>query len=129
MDKVYLGIATAFFFAGFAFSVAGLRSGRFMPSRFNLAMMAGGFVFQSLFLAERGRVHHACPVTSWAEMLVFIAWAMVIIYLVLGPTYEEHEQFTLELTNPFDGTTIDVLGTIINDETLFADLRSFAGDT
>ncbi|MEM9479198.1 MAG: cytochrome c biogenesis protein CcsA [Verrucomicrobiota bacterium] len=87
MDKIYLGIATAFFLGGFVYSIIALRSGRFRVSGLNLAAMLAGLVFQTLFLGERGRVHHACPVTTGVEMLVFIAWAMVIIYLLLGPTY------------------------------------------
>ncbi|MEM0895408.1 MAG: cytochrome c biogenesis protein CcsA [Verrucomicrobiota bacterium] len=87
MDKIYLGIATAFFLGGFIYSVIALKNGSFRPSRYNLAAMLGGLVFQTLFLGDRGRIHYACPVTTAAEMFVFIAWAMVIIYLVLGPTY------------------------------------------
>ena len=46
-----------------------------------------GVVFQSMFLAERGQIHGRCPVTDLIEILIFISWAMVIIYLLFGSSY------------------------------------------
>jgi len=49
--------------------------------------MLVGMLFQTLFLVARGEVHGSCPVYGVVEILVFISWAMVIIYLLVGRTY------------------------------------------
>ena len=64
-----------------------LRSGVYKKSIWNSLAMFFGVVFQSMFLAERGQIHGRCPVTDLVEILIFISWAMVIIYLLFGSSY------------------------------------------
>ena len=87
MDRLYLALSTFCFLGGFAYIIAALRTGNYHPPRWNLAAMIGGFVFLNLFLYERGLVHKRCPITNILEILVFIGWAMVLIYLFFGTTY------------------------------------------
>jgi HemX protein len=53
----------------------------------NYALMLAGFVMQTLFLYERGQNLQRCPLTNSFETTVFIAWAAVLFYLVIGPAY------------------------------------------
>ncbi len=87
MERFYLALATLFFAGGFGYAVGCLRSGVYRHSSWNLGAMVGGLVFLSLFLGGRGRIHGRCPVTTVIETLLFVAWAMVIIYLLIGRTY------------------------------------------
>ncbi|MEY5014401.1 MAG: cytochrome c biosis protein CcsA, partial [Verrucomicrobiota bacterium] len=56
-------------------------------SRWYFLSIVGGFGFQIAWLAERGEVLRRCPLTSSFDVLVFIAWSMVLFYLVIGPVY------------------------------------------
>jgi len=87
MDRLYLAISSAFFLAGILYAVITLTSGKYRQSSWNLIAIAGGFIFQTLFLYARGEVHGRCPIASLPEILIFLAWAMSIIYFVFGPTY------------------------------------------
>ena len=87
MDLLYLGLATLFFAGGFVYALACLRAGTYRHSTWNFAAMLAGLVFQTLFLYERGQVHGRCPVTNVIEILVFVAWSMVLIYLLVGRKY------------------------------------------
>jgi len=87
MQHLTLILGTLCFFGGFVFAVASIRSGKPHPRRLNAALMALGFVFQCLFLKERGQMHNHCPVTNGAEILVFISWSIVIMYFILGRAF------------------------------------------
>lgn len=87
MDRLFLALSTFFFLGGFAYVIAALRTGNYHPPRWNLAAMIGGFVFLTLFLYARGHMHQRCPITSIMEILVFIGWSMVLIYLFFGAAY------------------------------------------
>ena len=87
MDRLYLTIAAVFFCGGFIYAMMCLRSGVYKKSIWNSLAMFFGVVFQSMFLAERGKIHGRCPVTDLIEILIFISWAMVIIYLLFGSSY------------------------------------------
>ena len=69
------------------YAITCLRSGVYKKSIWNSLAMVLGVIFQSMFLAERGKIHGRCPVTDLIEILIFISWAMVIIYLLFGSSY------------------------------------------
>ncbi len=87
MDRLYLVFATLCFAGSFGYAVRCLRAGSHRGSWWNFGAMAAGLVFQTLFLGERGRLHGRCPVTDIGETLLFLSWAMVIIYLLVGRSY------------------------------------------
>ncbi|NNE92262.1 MAG: cytochrome c biogenesis protein CcsA [Verrucomicrobiales bacterium] len=87
MEKLYLGLSTLCFLGGFIFAVTALRSGRVDPGRVNMAIIGLGFIFQCLFLQIRGKMHGQCPITSGAEVLVFICWSIVLMYFLLGKAF------------------------------------------
>jgi len=86
MGLLYLAVSTAFFLGGFLFALAMLRSGQRRPAA-NFAVMGAGFLFQCLFLSERGDLHGRCPITNGPEVLIFIGWSLVIMYFVVGKAF------------------------------------------
>src|SRR6202022_2849214 len=64
-----------------------LRAGIFRPTRFNFLAIGLGFIFQSAFLSIRGHELHRCPLTNLFEVLIFLAWSVALIYMLIGPTY------------------------------------------
>tara|TARA_R110002096_G_scaffold34468_5_gene98415 strand:- start:1504 stop:2274 length:771 start_codon:yes stop_codon:yes gene_type:complete len=87
MDKIYLILATLVFLAGFVIAVIALRTGKHGTGRLNVGLAVVGLIFQCLFLRERGELHGRCPITNGSEVLVFISWSVVIMYLVLGRAF------------------------------------------
>jgi HemX protein len=86
-DRFFIYLATVFFCAGFALAFLALRTGRYRPSSWNLVVMGLGFASQCAFLALRGKVVRQCPVTNQFEVLVFVAWAMALLYFLIGTSY------------------------------------------
>lgn len=86
-DREFVFLATLCFFVGFAAAFLSLRAGAYRPRRWHVAVMAAGFVCQSAFLALRGKVVQQCPVTNVFEVLVFVAWSMVMLYFLIGAVY------------------------------------------
>ena len=87
IDRIYVYLATACFFGGFVFALQALRGNQSRTPWINLSVMGVGFVLQCLFLAERGKAVRQCPVTNTFELLVFVAWCLVLLYFVIGATY------------------------------------------
>jgi ABC-type uncharacterized transport system permease subunit len=87
MDDIYLIISSLIFLVGFVLAVVSLRAGRQGSVRLNIGLAVTGLIFQSLFLKERGALHGRCPITNGAEVLVFISWSVVILYLALGRAF------------------------------------------
>jgi ABC-type uncharacterized transport system permease subunit len=87
MDFGFLILSTLCFLGGFCYSVAVLRSGRHRISWVHLAVMAGGFAFQSGFLYVLGQERGRCPITNLFDVLVFVSWSMVLFYFLLGPPF------------------------------------------
>src|ERR1700732_1031579 len=64
-----------------------LRAGVFRSARFNFVAIGLGFIFQTAFLSIRGHELHRCPLTNLFEVLIFLAWSVALIYLLIGPAY------------------------------------------
>lgn len=87
LDRLLIYLATGFFFGGFAYAFLALRTGTYRPNRSSLAIMAAGFLCQCGFLAIRGKELRQCPVTNVFELLIFVAWSMVLLYFLIGTPY------------------------------------------
>src|SRR5215203_217303 len=87
MDRTLLVASTFCFLLGFAWSMYQLGARVYRPSSRNFFVILGGFGFQSAFLYVRGEQIGRCPLTNFFELFVFLAWAMVLFYLLIGPTY------------------------------------------
>jgi ABC-type uncharacterized transport system permease subunit len=87
VDRLLLILSTIFFFAAIVRSVFALRARVFRRSRFNFVMIALGFALQTMFLSVRGHALGRCPITNLFEVLVFLAWSIALIYMMVGPAY------------------------------------------
>jgi len=75
------------FLASFCHTIFALKARRFHPNPFDFVSIGCGFVLLTLWLWTRGRIVQACPITNFHEVLIFLSWAIVLIYLIVGPTY------------------------------------------
>lgn len=87
MDRLFLVASTFCFLLGFAYSMHALGARVYRPSRLNFFAILGGFLCQTSFLYLRGERIGRCPLTNLFEVFIFLAWAMVLFYLLIGPTY------------------------------------------
>lgn len=87
MDRVILFISSICFLAAVVRTIVELRGKIFRPVRFNFFAIGLGFVFQTAFLSIRGHALGRCPLTNLFEVLVFLAWSVALIYLLVGPVY------------------------------------------
>lgn len=56
-------------------------------SPWTLVCMFGAFVCQLGVLGIRGELRGKCPLGDYGEILAFLAWSLVLFYLVVGPAY------------------------------------------
>lgn len=87
MDRTFLIISTIFFFGAVVRTFAALKQRDFRLGRFNFFMIVAGFACQTVFMSLRGHELHRCPLTNLFEVLVFLAWSVALIYLLVGPVY------------------------------------------
>src|SRR3989449_11040259 len=87
MDRYLLIVSTICFLAAVVHTVIELRGGVFRPMRFNFFAVGLGFIFQTAFLSIRGHALGRCPVTNLFEVLIFLAWSVALIYMLIGPAY------------------------------------------
>ncbi|MFV1993885.1 MAG: inner membrane protein YpjD [Verrucomicrobiales bacterium] len=53
----------------------------------NMAVMGMGFALQIAFLVALGRERERCPITNAFDVVLFLSWAMVLLYFLLGPPF------------------------------------------
>src|SRR5206468_4235573 len=81
-DRTFIWLAVA------CYAVRGALLLRRDAGRLNYITMLAGFVFQTGFLYWRGQNIHRCPLTNSFEFTVFLIWAAVLFYLLIGPAYQ-----------------------------------------
>lgn len=88
-DRTFLWLAQVFYAASCVVTLRRLRAGGGGASlqRANYAVMATGFVCHTVFLYLRGQALGRCPLTNLFETQVFITWAAVLFFLLIGPSY------------------------------------------
>jgi ABC-type uncharacterized transport system permease subunit len=86
-DRFWVWLALYVFFLASAYSAYSLVTGKFMGPRLTFGLISAGFVFQTLFLVDRGHQIGRCPITNFFELLVFLGWSMILIYLLIGSSY------------------------------------------
>ena len=69
------------------YSAYSLASNKFLTSRISFWAISVGFLWTTIFLFDRGHAIGRCPITNRFEVLVFMTWSMVLIYLVIGSSY------------------------------------------
>lgn len=87
MDRNLLILSTLCFLAAIARTIVSVRAGTFRPGRFSFLAIGLGFIFQTAFLSIRGHSLGRCPLTNLFEVLIFLAWSIALIYMLIGPAY------------------------------------------
>ena len=105
MDRWFLIASTLCFLCGFAYTMYAFGARVARPSRWNFMVMLVGFILQTGFLHVRGQAVGRCPLTNLFEVLVFLSWAVVLFYFLIGGTYR------LSLLGTFTAPLVFVLQT------------------
>ncbi len=82
-----LAAATLLFVSAVVQALLALKSGAWKQTRAQFVLMALGFALQTGFIYLRGQEVRQCPIRSLADILVFIAWSVVLLYFLVGPAY------------------------------------------
>jgi len=85
MEHWLLAVATVLAAVAGGCGLQALRRGR--RSRTVAIWLAATLVFQFGFLLLRGKLRGACPLADPGETLVFLAWSLVLFYLIIGSAY------------------------------------------
>lgn len=87
MDRPLLLAAAACFAAGLIASIRGLLVRGKGAGKLNLVAILAGFACLTASLYVRGQLEGSCPLNSLYDVLIFQSWALVLIYLLVGPAY------------------------------------------
>lgn len=86
-DRTWLWLAAALYVAGFVAGTIGLWRDRRQSPWFLYALIATGWVIQTLGLYLRGLEVGGCPLGNTFEIFQFTAWSAITLYLVVGATF------------------------------------------
>jgi ABC-type uncharacterized transport system permease subunit len=88
-DRTFLWLAQVFYAASCVVTLRRLRAGGGGTNlqRTNYVVMVAGFVLHTVFLYLRGQALGRCPLTNLFETQAFVAWAAVLFFLLIGPSY------------------------------------------
>ncbi|MDX2081190.1 MAG: cytochrome c biogenesis protein CcsA [Terrimicrobiaceae bacterium] len=87
MNGYLLPAATFVFLVVFGRALYGLGAGSLRPGRLTLISMTLGFGLLTADLWIRGQALRGCPLNSLFDVLIFLSWSVVLIYLLIGPAY------------------------------------------
>ena len=85
MDRWFLIAATLLAAVAGVRGLLSLRSGR--RSAWTVGWMAAAMLCQIGYLMVRGEMRGACPLRGVGEISVYLAWALTLFYLLVGPVY------------------------------------------
>ena len=83
-DRSFIFIGLALYLAAFLHSLYLLRERGQWESRAHSVLVVVGWLFHSYGMFLRGRQLGGCPVTNLFETVMFITWALVLVYLLVG---------------------------------------------
>jgi ABC-type uncharacterized transport system permease subunit len=86
-DRSWLCLASVCYLAGLLLGTAALLRDRRQPRLTIYALIAAGFLLQTLGLYLRGLAVKGCPIGNLFEIFQFTAWSAISLYLVVGPTF------------------------------------------
>jgi HemX protein len=87
VDRQLLILSNICFLAAVVRTFLALRARSFRLGRFNFLAISAGFALQTAFLSVRGHALGRCPLTNLFEVLIFLAWSVALIYMLIGPAY------------------------------------------
>ncbi|CAB4242457.1 ABC transporter permease [Methylacidimicrobium sp. AP8] len=86
-ERLWLGLAGLFGFLGALRGAYALGSRAKGAGRLADFFLMASWASQTLFLYFRGRKIGHCPITNLLETIAFLAWALLLIYLIVGSAY------------------------------------------
>lgn len=86
-SRLWIGLGALLYVAAFLYGLLVLLRGVRYPRVILLSIVAGGFLLQSLGVYMRGIHSMSCPLGNTFEVLQFISWSLVLLYLVIGPAF------------------------------------------
>jgi ABC-type uncharacterized transport system permease subunit len=84
---ILLLFSTLIFIGGIAPAVQALRTGHFRRRSWQWVPMLIGFALQTAAIYYRGEEVHQCPLKSLSDVLVFVAWSVVLLYFLVGSSF------------------------------------------
>ena len=84
-EKFLFSAATLLFGIGFLYNYFQLKSKDSYSHTLTYLFLLFGFVLQSIALYMRALVIHACPLGNTFEILQFIIWSLVLLFLIIRP--------------------------------------------
>ena len=87
-EKFLFSAATLLFGIGFLYNYFQLKSKDSYSHTLTYLFLLFGFVLQSIALYMRALVIHACPLGNTFEILQFIIWSLVLLFLLIRPVIE-----------------------------------------
>ena len=84
-EKLLFSIATILFGIGFLYNYFQLKSKGTYSHTLTYLFLLFGFVLQSIALYLRALVIHACPLGNTFEILQFILWSLILLFLLIRP--------------------------------------------
>lgn len=86
-DRWWIALGAAGYAAGFVYGIATLVRRRRHSRLAMYLLMAGGFLLQTVGLYLRGVATGGCPLGNTFELVQFLVWSCVLLYLVVGPAF------------------------------------------
>lgn len=87
MDRTLLWVAEGCYLFSFLISLFFLRARAGTPYPTTVAIVSLGLIAHTGGLLMRGVAINACPITNLFETLLFINWAITLIYLIVGAIF------------------------------------------
>lgn len=87
MEFWFIVVAALSFGTAVAATARAVSTARPKPGRLNFAALLVGFLSLTFWLYWRGKAEGSCPLNSLFDVLIFQSWSLVLIYLLVGPTY------------------------------------------
>lgn len=84
-DRVLIGLGASLYLGGFLFALIYLLRSRRYERWILYPLMTAGFIIQTTGLYHRGLETGGCPLGNPFEILQFICWSVVLLYLFIGP--------------------------------------------
>jgi ABC-type uncharacterized transport system permease subunit len=86
-DRTWMWLASICYLSGFVLGTVALLRDRRHSRLAMYAVVAAGFLLQTLGLYLRGRAVKGCPIGNLFEIFQFTAWSAISLYLVIGATF------------------------------------------
>ncbi len=86
-ERLLIWTANLSFSLAFIFGLIALARSKRYSHIILLTLIVTGFIFQNLGLYQRGLETGSCPLGNPFEIIQFISWTIILIYLVIGPAF------------------------------------------